>query len=101
MKWKSKNSKKRRGASHSMKISHLNQIHFSLDPLKERSAEYHHVTDLVAEQRAFWEKKIAIGIGLGLFHNSLGKRVSVKRGVGFGVYLFLENAVLGLGLWLG
>ena len=40
-----------------MKISHLNQIHFSLDPLKERSAEYHHVTDLVAEQRAVWEKK--------------------------------------------
>ena len=40
-----------------MKISHLNKIHFSLDPLKERSAEYHHVTDLVAEQRAFWQKK--------------------------------------------
>ena len=71
-----------------MKISHLNKIHFSLDPLKERSAEYHHVTDLVAEQRAFWPKKIAIGIGLGLFHNSLGKRVSVKRGAGVGVYLF-------------
>ena len=43
--------------SHSMKISYLNKIHFSLDPLKERSAEYHHVTDLVAEQRAFWQKK--------------------------------------------
>ena len=71
-----------------MKISHLNKIHFSLDPLKERSAEYHHVIDLVAEKRAVWEKKIAIGIGLGLFHNSLGKRVSVKRGAGFGVYLF-------------
>ena len=71
-----------------MKISHLNKIHFSLDPLKERSAEYHHVTDLVAEQRAFWPKKIAKGIGLCLFHNSLGKRVSVKRGAGVGVYLF-------------
>ena len=75
--------------SHSMKISYLNKIHFSLDPLKERSAEYHHVTDLVAEQRAFWQKKkIAMGIGLGLFHNSLRKRVSVKRGAGVGVYLF-------------
>ena len=42
-----------------------------------------------------------MGIGLGLFHNSLRKRVSVKRGAGVGVYLFfLENAVLGLGLWL-
>ena len=91
MKWKSKNSKKkkRRGASHSMEISHLSKIHFSLDPLKERSAEYHHVTDLVAEQRAFWQKKkIAIKIGLSLFHNSLRKRVSVKRGAGVGVYLF-------------
>ena len=88
MNWKSKNSKKRRGASHRLQISHLNKIHFSVDPLKERSAEYHHVTDLVAEQRAFWPKKIAIGIGLGLFHNSLGKRVSVKRGAGVGVYLF-------------
>ena len=61
MKWKSRNSneKKRwRGASHSiLEISHLSKIHFSLDPLKERSAEYHHVTDLVAEQRAFWQKK--------------------------------------------
>ena len=104
MNWKSKNSKKRRGASHSIYgVSHLNKIHLSVDPLKERSAEYHHVTDLVAEQRAFWPKKIAIGIGLGLFHNSLGKRVSVKRGAGVGVYLFffLENAVLGLVLWLG
>ena len=75
--------------SHSMKISYLNKIHFSLDPLKERSTEYHHVTDLVAEQRAFWQKKrIAIGIGLGLFHNSLRKLVSVKRGAGVGVYFF-------------
>ena len=74
-----------------MKISHLNKIHFSLDPLKERSAEYHHVTDLVAEQRAFWQKKIAIGVGLGLFHNSLCKRVSVKRGAGVGVYLFFRE----------
>ena len=61
MKWKSRNSnekKRRRGASHSiLEISHLSKIHFSLDPLKERSAEYHHVTDLVAEQRAFWQKK--------------------------------------------
>ena len=99
MKWKSKNSNKkikiikknRRGASHSiLEISHLSKIHFSLDPLKERSAEYQHVTDLVAEQRAFWQKKkkIAMGIGLGLFHNSLRKRVSVKRGAGVGVYLF-------------
>ena len=93
MKWKSRNSnekKRRRGASHSiLEISHLSKIHFSLDPLKERSAEYHHVTDLVAEQRAFWQKKkIAIGIGLGFFHNSLRKRVSVKRGAGVGVYLF-------------
>ena len=89
MKWKSKNSLKRCGASHSMKISHLNKIHFSLDPLKERSAEYHHVSDLVAEQRAFWQ-------------NSLCKRVSIKREAGVWVYrLFLENAVLGLGLWLG
>ena len=85
-----------------MKISHLNKIHFSLDPLKERSAEYHHVTDLVAEQRAFWQKKkIAIGIGLGLFHNSLSKRVLVQRWAGSGSVLFLENAVLGLGLGLG
>ena len=83
-----------------MKISHLNKIHFSLDPLKERSAEYHHVTDLVAEQRAFWQKKkIAIGIGLGLFHNSLSKRVLVQRWAGSGSVLFLENAVLGLGLF--
>ena len=92
--------KRRRGASHSiLEISHLSKIHFSLDPLKERSAEYHHVTDLVAEQRAFWQKKkkIAMGIGLGLFHNSLRKLVSVKRGAGVGIYLFfLENAVLGL-----
>ena len=83
--------KRRRGASHSiLEISHLSKIHFSLDPLKERSAEYHHVTDLVAEQRAFWQKKkkIAMGIGLGFFHNSLRKRVSVKRGAGVGVYLF-------------
>ena len=29
-----------------------------------------------------------MGIGLGLFHNSLRKRVSVKRGAGVGVYLF-------------
>ena len=83
-----------------MKISHLSKIHFSLDPLKERSAEYHHVTDLVAEQRAFWQKKkIAIGIGLGLFHNSLSKRVLVQRWAGSGSVLFLENAVLGLGLF--
>ena len=76
--------------SHSMKISYLNKIHFSLDPLKERSTEYHHVTDLVAEQRAFWQKKkkIALGIGLGLFHNSLRKLVSVKHGAGVGVYFF-------------
>ena len=67
--------------------------------MKERSAEYHHVTDLVAEQRAFWPQKIAIGIGLGLFHNSLRKLVSVKHGAGVGVYFFLENAVLWLGLF--
>ena len=94
MKWKSKNSKKkkRRGASHSMEISHLSKIHFSLDPLKERSAEYHHVTDLVAEQRAFWQKKkIAIKIGLSLFHNSLRKRVSVKRRAEVGVYLVFRE----------
>ena len=95
MKWKSRNSnekKRRRGASHSiLEISHLSKIHFSLDPLKERSAEYHHVTDLVAEQRAFWQKKkIAMGIGLGLFHNSLRKRVSVKRGVGVYLFFFRE-----------
>ena len=36
-------------------------------------------------------KKIAIGIGLGLFHNSLGKRVSVKRGAGVGVYRFFRE----------
>ena len=29
-----------------------------------------------------------MGIGLGFFHNSLRKRVSVKRGAGVGVYLF-------------
>ena len=45
------------------------------------------------------KKRIAIGIGLGLFHNSLRKLVSVKRGAGVGVYFFLENAVLWLGLF--
>ena len=74
-----------------MKISHLNKIHFSLDLLKERSAEYpgNIITSLILSQNnALFGKKIAIGIGLGLFHNSLGKRVSVKRGAGVGVYLF-------------
>ena len=90
-----------------MKISHLNKIHFSLDLLKERSAEYpgNIITSLILSQNnAHFGKNIAMGIGLGLFHNSLGKRVSVKRGAGVGVHLFfffLENAALGLGLWLG
>ena len=91
-----------------MKISHLNKIHFSLDLLKERSAEYpgNIITSLILSQNnaLFGKKRIAIGIGLGLFHNSLRKLVSVKRGAGVGVYLFfffLENAALGLGLWLG
>ena len=77
-----------------MKISHLNKIHFSLDPLKERSAEYHHVTDLVAEQRAFWPKKIAIGIGLGLFHNSLG-----KKGLSLRECCFRVSVMVRLGLF--
>ena len=90
-----------------MKISHLNKIHFSLDLLKERSAEYpgNIITSLILSQNnALFGKNIAMGIGLSLFHNSLRKRVSVKRGAGVGVHLFfffLENAALGLGLWLG
>ena len=75
MKWKSRNSnekKRRRGASHSiLEISHLSKIHFSLDPLKERSTEYHHVTDLVAEQRAFWQKKKKSPWGLGLASSTI------------------------------
>ena len=85
--------------SHSMKISDLNKIHFSLDPLKERSTEYHHVTDLVAEQRAFWQKKNRHGDWawpLPQFSSQTG--VSKTRGRGRGLF-FLENAVLWLGLF--
>ena len=80
--------------SHSMKISYLNKIHFSLDPLKERSTEY-----LVAEQRAFWQKKNRHrdwAWPLPQFSSQTG--VSKTRGRGRGLF-FLENAVLWLGLF--
>ena len=72
--------------------------------MKERSAEYQHVTDLVAEQRAFWQKKNIYRHGdwawpLPQFSSQTG--VSKTRGRGRGLsFFFLENAVLGLGLWL-
>ena len=91
MKWKSKNSLKRCGASHSMKISHLNKIHFSLDPLKERSAEYHHVSDLVAEQRAFWQKNRHRDRAWPLPQFSLQTGVNKTRGRGLSLsFIFRE-----------
>ena len=88
--------------SHSMKISYLNKIHFSLDPLKERSTEY-----LVAEQRAFWQKKKSPqGLGQASSTILLAKgcqyNAGPDRGLSFSQrMLFQGQGYLGLGLGLG
>ena len=89
MKWKSKNSEKKGAERHTawrylISIRSTSpSIHWkSGDRISPRHWSCRRTTRFLAE------KRIAIGIGLGLFHNSLRKRVSVKRGAGVGVYLF-------------
>ena len=57
-----------------MKISHLNKIHFSLDLLKERSAEYpgNIITSLILSQNnALFGKKKKSPWGLGLASSTI------------------------------
>ena len=99
MKWKSKNSKK--GAERHTAWRYLISIRSTSPSIHWKSGRPNIITSLILSQNnaLFGKKKIAIGIGLGLFHNSLSKRVLVQRWAGSGSVLFLENAVLGLGLF--
>ena len=100
MKWKSKNCEK--GAERHTAWRYLISIRSTSPSIHWKSGRPNIITSLILSQNnALFgkKKKIAIGIGLGLFHISLGKRVSVQRWAGSGSILFLENAVLVLGLF--
>ena len=104
--------KKKEGAErHTASWRYLISVRSTSPSIHWKSGRPNITTSLILSQsNALFgkKKKIAMGIGLGLFHNSLRKRVSVKRGAGVGVYLFVfreccfrVSVMVRLGLDLG